>query len=372
MFWSPPDRGWLYRLRDRGWSCWTAVLGLLLLLTSGVLACGGGGPPPELVEVSLPPTRAPVDPSVFRYVSGDQRLVFPTDTPVPTITPRPTFSFPGVGDRLTPVPDPGPAAFVKEPSSFWAGRDIPAVSLSCRDRYREMLIAYDGRVPFGPEAAAELSRELVANRQDCLEEGWSPDFDLERVCVTGTVGGVRIRKGLVYSASAWDEPAALGTGRDVDGNMLVHFRKMPLEDTRGCWYYLASDRSWSWFVLGGGRGVDPSIFPACDALLRAVLLEGLSPGTGTLDVARAIDNVRAELGEGCPARLWDLYPRVGGYGSCALDAPTGLSDDGSLVLNWQLAHPASGGALCWVWTPGDGVWREYYESEEVGESGEAS
>ena len=354
MFWPPSDCGWPSRL---------PVLGLLLFLLTGALACGGGEPPPTLVRAPALPTRVPVDPSAFRYVSGDERLVFPTDTPVPTITPRPTFSVRSVAGRLTPTPEAATAAFVKEPSSFWAGRDVPAVSLSCRDRYREMLIAYDGRVPFGPEAAAELSRELVSNRPECLEEGWSPDFDLERVCVTSTVGGVRIRKGLVYSSSAWDEAAALGTGRDVDGNILVHFRKLPLDDARGCWYYLASEKSWSWFVSGEGGGVDPSIFPACDALLRAVLLEDLSPGIGALDVARAIDDVRTELGEGCPARLWDLYPRAGGYGFCALDSPTGLSDDGSLVLNWQLAHPASGGALCWVWTLSDAVWREYYGSE---------
>jgi hypothetical protein len=273
--------------------------------------------------------------------------------------------------RLTPTREAAPAAFVKEPSSFWAGRDVPAVSLSCRDRYREMLIAYDGRVPFGPEAAADLSRELVANRQDCLEEGWSPDFDLERVCVTGTVGGVRIRKGLVHSAGVWSTAQALGTARDREGNILVHFRKLPFAEARGCWYYLAADRSWSWFVSGedGGGGVDPPVFPACDALLRAMLLRGLSPDLGPLAVARAIDDVRLERGERCSAGLWEPYPSSGGYDFCGVDAPTGVAGDGSLVVNWQRSNPASGGSLCWVWTPGGAGWREYYPPEEDADGG---
>ena len=347
----------------RSRSARAALFALLAAAALFLASCGGDEPAP--VHVPAPPSRVPVDASVFRYVSGEDRLVFPTATPVPTPTPRPFLDLRFIDPSPAPEPSPEPG-FVREPVSFWAGRDIDPVSLSCRDRYREMLMAYDGRIPFGPEAARALSEELVSNRPECLEEGWSPEFDLGRVCVRDTVGGVRIRPGLIHSAGAWSPAQAVGTGRDGEGNILLHFKKLPLKDGRGCWYYLAGRRSWSWFAVGEGGGVDPRIFPECDALLRARLLGGLSPDLGPLDVARAIDEVRAVRGGGCPVGQWSLYPRSSGYGFCGIEAPTGLSADGSLVLNWQIGHPASGGALCWVWKPGGEGWREYYPPEEAG------
>ena len=341
-----------------------ALLGLLAGLVLLVSSCGGRDEPAP-VDFPAPPAPVPFDASVFRYVSGGDRLVFPTGAPAPAPTLRPTLDLRPAARPPTPAPSPTPG-FVREPVSFWAGRDVDPVALSCRDRYREMLIAHDGRVPFGPEVAQRLSEELVSNRPDCLEEGWSPEFGLERVCVRNTVGGVRIRPGLIYSSGVWSGAQAVGTGRDRGGNILVHFRKLPLRDTRGCWYYLAGGRSWSWFAAGSGGGVDPSVFPECDALLRARLLDGLFPGLGALDVAREMDEVRALRGEGCPMGLWDLYPSSSGYDFCGVNAPTGLAPDGSLVLNWQPDHPASGGALCWVWRPGGEGWREYYPHEEAG------
>ena len=291
----------LLRARTAG-----AALSVLLAAAALFLAsCGGDEPVP--VHVPAPTARVAVDASAFRYVSGEDRLVFPTATPAPTPAPRPALDLRSFEPGPTPAPSPAPE-FAREPLSFWAGRDIDPVSLSCRDRYREMLIAHGGRTPFGPEVAQSLSEELLSNRPECLEEGWSPEFGLERVCVRDTVGGVRIRPGLIHSAGVWSPAQAVGTGRDGEGNILLHFQKLPLKGTRGCWYYLAGGRSWSWFAAGEGGGVDPRIFPECDALLRARVLDGLSPGLGPVDVARAIDEVRGVRGDGCPAGQWACIP----------------------------------------------------------------
>ena len=168
-------------------------------------------------------------------MSPRPRRAFPLTLPRSATCPgRTGWSFPRLRPRPTPAPrpavldlrsfEPGPAPapspapeFAREPLSFWAGRGIDPVSLSCRDRYREMLIAHGGRTPFGPEVAQSLSEELLSNRPECLEEGWSPEFGLERVCVRDTVGGVRIRPGLIHSAGVWSPAQAVGTGRDGAG-----------------------------------------------------------------------------------------------------------------------------------------------------------
>ena len=62
--------------------------------------------------------------------------------------------------------------------------------LSCRDHYRRMLIGYDERVPFGPEAAWRLSGEFREARPDCAARGWAPEFGLERACFSTRVGGL--------------------------------------------------------------------------------------------------------------------------------------------------------------------------------------
>lgn len=338
------------------------ALGLLALCLWG---CSGDPPP-----VAPPPaaTQVPLDPGLLRYVPEGGRLVFPTATPAPTPTPRPVLDVRTVLASRTPEPTPTEAVFVREPLQTWGSLEADPVSLSCRDRYREMLIAYSGRVPLGPEVAGQLSDELLRNRPECGLEGWAPEFSLERVCVRSTVGGIRLSPALVHSGGPWDAAQAVGSRRDRSGNILLHFGRMPLEESRGCWYYQASGRLWSWFVSGRGGGVDVRIFPRCDGLLRAMVLDRLSPDTGVLEVARAIDRVRAQEPEGCPEGLWDPYPASAPQGGCGLEAPTGLTPRGALVINWQPGHLASGDAVCWVWNPGGAGWSEHYSQEVEGDA----
>ena len=53
---------------------------------------------------------------------------------------------------------------------------LAVVQRPCGDRFRQMILAYDGVAEFGAEAAQRLSGELLASRPDCVAEGWDPEF----------------------------------------------------------------------------------------------------------------------------------------------------------------------------------------------------
>jgi hypothetical protein len=225
-----------------------------------------------------------------------------------------------------------------------------------------MLIGYDERVPFGPEAAWRLSGEFREARPDCAARGWAPEFGLERACFSTRVGGLRLSYDFLRREGRLNRATTLPTGRDGAGNILVHFRKLPFRPEPGCWYYAAAQQAWGWLVAGVGGGVDRPVFPLCEDRLRKALSLDESPDLGPLGVARAIDAVRAELPGQCRTPLWDLYPRRAGHEECGVVGDTGRREDGVLVVNWHPEHPASGGALCWVLAGGE--WEEFHPAED--------
>ena len=318
----------------------------------------------EPLVVAPAPTPVPTPtavPGSWRYVDAVERLVFPTPGPTAAPTKRPARE---VARRARATLIPTPVAV--------AARDVASGldDLSCEELYRGMLVGYSGRVPFGPEVAWQLSKQVVKARPSCGREGWSPKFGLGVVCEDMRVGGVRMSDFFVRWEGAKEKsPRVLSTRKDVEGNILVHFERMPLEAERGCWYYSAFHRTWFWAVFREGRsvsGVDLPSFPVCERRLRELVLEGVRAGeeVSALSVARLLDAVRLELPEACGSGLWNSFPVDAGHPECPAGVDTGFRRDGSVVLNWHPRYPASDGAVCWVLAPGASEWESFYEEKE--------
>ena len=344
------------------------VLAVLVLLLSG--CSGWGGEPERPTPVVLPQAVEPsyaFVPGVHRYVESGDRLSFPTATPIPRPTPRPTRDF---SVMRVPTQEPVVATPVPElPGMVWEGE-----TLSCADEYRRMLINYDGRVPFGAEVVWSLSKDLKDLRPGCVDEGWNPHFDAGVACVSGSVAGIRISSGLTHRLNSVSHPMALATGRDGNGNILVHFERLPFVDGPGCWYYNSAGQVWAWSVLGGSLGVDRPRFPACGRLLRSLTAAAsdafwrsssaaADEDFASVHVARALDEVRRQLPAVCGSPLWNPFPGPGSHEDCGVSGDTGWNDDGYLVITWHPGYLPADGSVCWTLAPGSQSWEFFYPRE---------
>ena len=333
------------------------VLAVLVFVLSG--CSGWPDEPKRSTPVVLPQAVEPVYPvvpGVHRYVGSGDRLSFSVPTPTPRPTPRPTRDF---SVMRVPTQEPVVATPVPElPGMVWEGE-----ILSCADEYRRMLINYDGRVPFGVEVAWSLSEELKDLRPGCVDEGWNPLFDAGVACVSGSVAGIRISPGLTRRLNSVSHPMALATGRDGNGNILVHFERLPFVDGPGCWYYNSTAQVWAWSVLGGSLGVDRRRFPACGHLLRSLTAVSANEDFGPVHVARVLDEVRRQLPVGCGSPLWNLFPGPGSHEDCGVSGDTGWNDDGYLVITWHSGYLPTDGSVCWVLAPGSQSWEFFYPRE---------
>ena len=329
---------------------------ILLPFLLGCLAGVGERPTPTRVSLgggSARPVSGEFIPGVHRYTDDSSRLVFPTETPIPTPTVRPTPDFSRLAlPTVTPVL---PEASV-EP-------EFPE-GLSCVQQYRLMLVNYDGRAPFGLQVAYDLSESLKEYRPECLTQGWNPVFNPSVVCTSGSVAKVRLTSGLTRRLTSGSKPQALATTRDSSGNMLIHFTRLPMEHARGCWYYRSDDDAWAWVVDGGGFGVDLPRFPACDGLLQELLASLPAHEFSMLEIARMLDEVRLLTPEDCSSPLWGLFPDSGSHEDCGVPGDTGLTDDGVFVVTWNEEYPPSDYAVCWVLRPSANAWEFFYEVEE--------
>ena len=320
---------------------WVFLAALLLAL----VGCAGERAAPKVVVVPAP-TREAGSPLEWRYVSLEKRLVLPTATVVPTPTRRPT----PVMVRMEAVLEAAAPAPVEERAPETRG---------CVEHYRDLLAGAGPRPVLGAEVAWRLSEELVGSRPECLEEGWSPELGLEVQCGGSAVGGVGVARGLLRFGGQTNRARLGPTGRDEYGNVLVHFRRLPLVDGAGCWYYQASRDTWGWRVLGGESGVWLPEFPGCEARVREGVSRGMLADLGVLHVARVLDGVRREHSAECGDPMWGSYPRRGGYAECGVQAETGVTEDGTMVVNWHERHPALGGVLCWVRPAGAQGWEDH-------------
>ena len=340
-----------------------SLLGLLFPLSLGCdvgvgsLPGFSGGPTPVVLR-STPVPEHPFVPGLHRYVEAGDRLVIPTFTPQPTPTPR-VFPTLVPTPTLEPVFSPGPRGVGSGAGSHLSGNALP----SCTGVYREMLLEYRGRIPFSSQVARGLAEGLREDRPDCVEAGWAPELEADRVCILPHVAGVRLSRGLTWQRHSMADPRAVPTARDSSGSMLVHFARMPLVDARGCWYYHSPTREWAWLVSGSGSGVDRPRFPSCDGLLQELLstLEAF----GQIHVVRAIDEVRLQLPEECGTSLWSLFPSSGFHEDCGVAGNTGVNPEGFLVVSWQEEHLPWDNAVCWVLPEGSDVWEYYYVQEAV-------
>ncbi len=300
------------------------------------------------------PTATPAPTRVLVLYATRVRPDFPTLTPTPTPTPWPTEAF-------VPLATATPVA-VRPVLDIAAVRaaELDPGQLGCTDYYRRMLIDYQGRESFGPSVAYSISDRLVAIRDDCAAAGWAPEFSFNRVCLGYEVAGITLSSGLVRTVGEVPREEARGTGRDESGNILVHFARMSLADGLGCWYYQASSQQWAWVVYGEGNGVDLPQFPACNGLLRDLLAERREyAGGGAAGIARAIDRTRFDGYGVCSDSLWNLFPVKSGSKLCGVQSDTGITADGSLVVNWHAEYPPAGGDVCWVLRSGRSEWEVY-------------
>ena len=242
--------------------------------------------------------------------------------------------------------------------------------LECQTVFREKLVAYDKDAVFGPEVVDRLAREFLSERTDCGEVGWSPVFDFDRVCTeakwryVGYIdGGLRRPKG------SGGVSEAVGTARSKNGSMLIHFAKVPMVDWKGCWYYKANGRSWSWFVGGdpfGSQGLDEPVFPWCETRLKSLLESEASAGSlSAARIGQLVQYVYFEFGDKCPRHVWSPLPLDGSTPVCGDGWSTGILDDGTVVVNWYDEFTPVSGARCWVLPSGGDEWEEYFDDVGV-------
>ena len=300
---------------------WT---GFFILAIALLPACGSADDPAGGPDVDV----APVTPEVAA----------PTDTPdaalfEPTMMP-------------TELP----------PSA--AARDVAEVH-PCVQEYRRMLIGYDGDVPFSTEVAYELSEFLKESRPECVEQGWNPFFAPDAVCSGGFVAEIRLSSLLTGRQTSGSKPHALPTSRDSQGDILVHFTRLPLRESSGCWHYRALFEDWGW-AGGGISGVDRPAFPVCDGLLKDRIASLLPHEFSHVRVDRLIQEIRQEFSEECASLTWSLRPVLKSHRDCGLPLDTGMVADGTLVVNWDREYRPSDNSVCWVLRPGSDAWEFYY------------
>ena len=316
------------------------------------LACGAAPAEPEVrfgqVSAASPSFSDVAVPAASP--TAVPRLVIPTFTPEPTAT-LPAFS------RLAPSNEPVALDFVPLRT---LPPDPPAQD--CVGRYRQMLLEYDGRDPFGAETAILVSNELLLERPDCAFSGWAPEPSLERVCRLSEVGGADLPDGLVRLVGDFNRREADITRRDDVGNVLIHFGRMPLADVSGCWFYSAGLMIWYWTLESGVVGFDRVVLTGCDFALQSRLLE--AEFVSAVDVVRMSEAVRGDYPDSCGVSAWRQYPQLRPGEDCSIQSETGMFRDGSFVVNWHPEFPASDGAICWYWSSAEGLWSFSYPEVE--------
>ena len=372
-----------------------AILAMLL-----VAACGGDAPPPGGTPTASPD---PAIPEATRfYQPSQQRTVtplvgLPTRTPVgmarpaglpgaadtaprriaagatpaaaPTATPRP----PRV---LDPEHTPGPPAYAV-PDEI-VDRVWVLEPASCFEDFFNRAAGYDGPEAFGPEALQALSDDMLASREDCVMEGWSPQFAVGPVppCDQArTIGGryshngyplpmvFKVRKG---KGEVMGPTAAYAGSR---GFFLIHFDKLPYSGGSGCWFG-GGGSAWLHF-----SGLSPDgeyvysessrSFPGCESALRGVIEDFRNDGR-ILDF-EAVMEAKALVMDAVPevcGELWLLTPSGTGTAGCRWEGDTGPVGDGGFLLNWNMTPFSSGddvvtdskgGSPCWFLS-GEGEW----------------
>ena len=341
-------------------------------------------------------------PTAVPGASSPLVVVAPTDVPAPPPSPvAPAAPTPVVH---VPGHTPGPTRYV--PTEQQAESALALTFVPCIADFRQTLVNYDGPAIFGPEVAEHLSREFAERRPDCVEQGWNPGFpriaagrnyghrgssgDIELCDEQLDVGGVGPSTGMVrddFDKGLMPTMMMPGyfipqVGLTTGPKVLVHFDPLPFQPgVAGCW--LGGEFGWGWgeFVWReyANEGFDPPRFPECEAMLRTVLadLHGVLDSPDQLDVfliGRAKELVREVLPQYCSldgkvalvGYQWELAPQEAPRPGCAVQQPTGPTEDGGLVVNWHRSFPdAHGGSACWVLSA-DGEWSIYAADDSGG------
>ena len=330
---------WLRSLfRVRLW--WVALLVLVL-----PVGCGGGDDVDFRVVFSTPDSGRSVVRSAEAPAGVVDRLEFRTPSPEPEPTPSEAV-------RVF-VPTPTPTALPERYLEY--GR---SVVLTCVNEYRRSVAEFPEGLMFRSESAETLSDLLVSRRADCGEV-WAPEFNYRVSCVGGDIGGEIFGSGLVRFEGSFGDRFALPTRAGDAGDVLIHFSRMPDREGPGCWYFSSREVVWWWAVVDAEGSVvewgrDPVLYPVCDLVLQDEILA--ADRVRPADVARLVAEVRRDYEGYCDVVGWNMFPRIGGNEGCDIFAPTGMFEDGSVVVNFSPDYPATDGSLCWHWDPEVGGW----------------
>ena len=331
---------------------------LLLLLTA---ACGGGDESETPVgadgaavsEVTGPgDVPATVDPSAFlggvfgRELGG-------------TLEPEPSV-VPGGLSELTPL------------ESFSAGVEVGAqrerrerVSL-CNDAWRNTMLRLGNTADY-----AAISAELLTFRSDfvdCEERVWSLVLrpEVSPAC-----------EDVMFGQGFGPLSAAERTGWHFDGRALwVNFEQSPLGTGGGCWLYVDSV---GWLGRSGDGWETPRLLTIfemdasapgygvfrdnamlnCDHRLRGDLgiLEGVFDAQQLAAMVRAFRGAAGNIecaGVGWVPVLVETSDSC--LGVIAGDRPSGVYDDGVIVLHWADDAVLGSGGECWTYDPVEGAW----------------
>lgn len=342
----------------------TAALLALAVLTLTIISCGGDEQ--ETVQTpTTPPSTA---------ASGNRSLpVLPTTTPYPTfVLPTPTVyqepdagSTPGATAGATPEAtreDPGLESLepTAAPTPGSISREVE-YQYDCINAMTQAFVSwhyndFEERGFIFSTAQQILDRVLESN-QDCQDRGIQAVVatDDEPTCMTKILlngDALALRKHTADPRSRIFGPTQMIGFRD--GNILfqINFEVMPVQHVAGCWLYRFGKLGW---VVADGKGtgeqgVYTHFAPECDNALR-LWLENRKQFKVDW-VATGVDTVE------CHSKYWTPKPVHAANMGCPVQAETGVTPDGEIVINWSTNkdeawewYMPGDGSVCWVGTP---------------------
>lgn len=344
------------------WKCAKWIASCLATSSAcALLSCGPSEPVPLVFDPL--PDPSPSGPVVLPYASAwVPATPWPTFTPVPT--PWPSFPFVPVDLAERPLPTftpvPGEARVVG------VLRPTPSPRrLDCTVHFRGWLL--DRLRLRDARHLRSLLGDFRLERPDCVYGKFDPVFVDAALCRDDDrVAGVRV-SGPLSRGDAYNRDLRLDRTRsDSSGNVLIHFQRLPLVNSPGCWYFharsglwyeqaLSHDDSGPSIVVAPFDRPTPTPFPAdirtCDGELRDLIARA-GPALRAPLVGQLVLEVQTGLGH-C-AVSWAPALASHPVDPVCPQRPSGFTDRAGLVLHWSV--PPGDGASCWFYDPATRAW----------------
>ena len=325
-----------------------------------LLACNRPIEPSPTLVPPVPAAHRPPGVVVLPTAPWAPATPWPTFTPLPT--PWPTVAY----VDFDPDPDLSPTLQADSGSGLLIRSTPSPARLDCTVHFQHFVVA---NAPVrSARHAVGIVRDFRGERPDCIYGKFDPIISEHPVCHrSDTVAGVRVSA--VHSVGeSYNHNVRLGPTRsDNAGNVLIHFRRVPVGRDAGCWYYVHSTGRWHVETVAQAP-VRPTIGPTpltpqagvptlpgpgyrqCDAELRSLLLAQSSGAP--LDVAGSVLQVETGLGQ-CSLGWRPVVSEAQVSPACpALE--TGRYSSGALIIHWS--DPPHDGSSCWIYDPSVARW----------------